>query len=214
MRTGFLFLFIVVLSLGSFAQGIGNYAPEKEQIHFPPHTLGLDIMFGEGGFGLGAFYRKNLTDELTAFVDLSVSEAKDENEFEYVDYWGNVYVYGKKNRILLLPVNFGAQYRLFSQSLGENLRPYIGGGIGPAVVITTPYEKEFFSAFGKAQAKYTLGGYIGAGANFGIDMKSSVGVNIRYYIIHLFGDGVESLAGRPRNDVGGFYITLNLGTMY
>jgi hypothetical protein len=106
------------------------------------------------------------------------------------------------------------QYRLFSESLGDNLRPYINIAAGPATVVTTPYDMEFFTAFKKAQAKYTAGGYIGIGANFGLEQKSTLGINLRYYVIHFFDEGVESLAGRFQKNLGGFYITLNLGILY
>ena len=82
------------------------------------------------------------------------------------------------------------------------------------MVLTSPYEKEFFNAFGSAHANYALGGYIGLGANFGTDKKSLIGLNIRYYMIHLFNKGVESLYGRPKNNFGGIFLSISLGVMY
>ncbi|MCK7519051.1 MAG: hypothetical protein MZV64_15660, partial [Ignavibacteriales bacterium] len=52
-------------------------------------------------------------------------------------------------------------------------------GVGPTMVVTTPYDREFFNAFGKAQSKFALGGYIGLGGNFGLDNSSLVGLNIQ-----------------------------------
>ncbi|SRR5690606_8969913 len=196
------------------AQGIGELAPERAPEIFPNNAFGMDIMFSEGGFGLGTFYRRQLSHNLTFFTDFSISEAKDENEFEYVDWFGQTYTVGKKNRVFLLPLNFGLQYRLFEEVLYDNLRPYINAGIGPTMTLTTPYDREFFNAFGKAHAKYALGSYIGFGANFGLDKSSLVGINLRYYFIHFFDQGVESLAGRFKQDLGGFYLTINIGMMY
>jgi len=195
-------------------QGIGELAPEKEPEVFPDNAFGIDIMFSEGGIGFGTFYRRQLTQNLTAFGDLSISEAKDEREFEYVDYFGQTYTLGKKNRVFLLPLNFGLQYRLFENIIYDNLRPYINLGLGPSMVFTTPYDQEFFDAFGEAKTKYALGGYVGLGANFGLDKSSLVGINFRYYLIHFFDEGVESLEGRFRNNLGGFFLTINLGIMY
>ena len=168
------------------AQEIGELAPEKAPMTFPDNAYGADILFSEGGFGIGAFYHHQINQEITAFVDFSVSEAKDEKEFEYVDIYGNTYTFGKKNRIFLLPVNFGVQYRLFENAIYDNLRPYINLGAGPTIVLTSPYEKEFFNAFGSAHANYAFGSYVGFGANFGTDKKSLIGLNIRYYFIHFF----------------------------
>jgi hypothetical protein len=153
---------------------------------------------------------------MTVFTDLSISEAKDDQEIEYIDpfYPYQSITYGKKNRIFIFPLNFGMQYRLLENSLTDNLRPYINLAVGPSMVVTTPYDREYFNAFGKAHAKYALGGYIGFGANFGLDNNSLVGLNIRYYIIHLFDDGVESLYGKYKKDLGGIFLTINLGMMY
>jgi hypothetical protein len=214
------FLLLITILLISFlnvnAQGIGEIAPPKPPEIFPPNALGMDIMFSEGGFGLGGFYRRQLSETLTAFTDISVSEATDPREFTYVDYYGNTYTAGKVNRAFLIPLNFGLQFRLFENSLTDNLRPYINFGVGPSIVMTTPYNNnvDYFSAFKYAHANYTLGGYIGLGANFGIDKSNLIGINLRYYVIHLFNQGVEMLQGRKEKNLGGFFLTINLGTMY
>jgi hypothetical protein len=205
---------IIIPLLNVNAQEIGELAPDKKPEVFPNNTLGLDVMFSEGGFGLGGFYRRQLSQELTAFTDISISEAKDDREFEYVDYFGNTYTVGKKNRVFMVPLNFGMQYRLFEDVIYDNLRPYINAGVGPTMVVTTPYDKEFFKAFGYAQMKIAAGGYFGFGANFGLDKSSLVGINVRYYIVRFFDNGVESLEGRYKKTLGGFFLTINLGMMY
>lgn len=196
------------------AQRIGELAPPKPPEVFPSNSWGVDVMWGEGGLGVGTFFRKNFTPTLIGFVDFSVSESKDDQEFEYIDYYGNVYVAGKKNRVFLLPLNFGLQYRMFYNSITDNLRPFINIGVGPSLVINTPYKFDFFEAFGKAETQIALGGYVGFGANFGLSKSNLLGVNVRYYIVHLFGDGVENMEGRLRKDLNHIYITLNIGVMY
>lgn len=212
----FLFLFIaIIFGIEINAQGIGKIAPEKPNEVFPNNAWGMDIMFGDAGFGLGGFFRKQLNNEWTGFIDLSFSETKDEREFEYYDYYTGTYVtYAKKNRIFQIPINFGAQLRLFENDLTDNLRPYINAGIGPNILVITPYSEEFFNAFGKARAKYAFGGYIGFGANFGSDKSSLVGVNFRYYYSQVLNGSVESLTGNYKNKIQSFFITLNLGLMY
>ena len=216
MKKPLLLMFIITSFLSLNAQEIGELAEEEVSKTFPNNSLGVDIMFSEGGIGLGLFYRRQLTQKLTVFSDLSISEAKDEQEIEFIDpyYPYQSFTYGKKNRIFLLPLNFGLQYRLFEKVLSDNLRPYINFGVGPSMVVTTPYDREFFNAFGKAHAKYAMGGYIGFGGNFGLDNSSLVGLNIRYYYIKLFDDGVESLYGKRKNELGGVFLTINIGMMY
>lgn len=207
--------FFVIIPLSSISsQGIGELALEKKPEVFPNNAWGADIMFGEGGFGLGTFYRKQFSTKWTVFADLSFSETKDTREFEYVDYFGTTFTYGKKNRVFSVPLNFGLQYRLFENVIYDNLRPYINFGIGPTLVLTTPYEKEFFNAFGDTQTKTALGGYVGFGANFGLDKSSLIGLNFRYYYTHFFDEGVESLFDRYKKNIGTFFVTLNIGLMY
>jgi hypothetical protein len=210
---------LIIPVLNANAQGIGELTPDKAPMVFPNNAFGMDLMFSEGGFGLGTFYRRTVTETITLFTDFSISEAKDPQEFTYIDYFGQTTTPNKINRAFILPLNFGMQYRLFENVIFDNLRPYIAAAIGPAMVVTTPYDREFFNAFGKAQARYTLGGYFGIGANFGLDKSSLVGLSLRYYIIHFFNRGIEIMDptytnGRFENDLGGIFITLNIGMMY
>jgi len=211
-------IFVTVILLISFltlnAQGIGELAPPKKPMVFPPNAWGFDLMIGDSGFGFGGFYRHLVVENITFFTDISFSESKDDREFEFIDIFGNTFTVGKLNRIFQIPLNFGVQYRLFAEDLADNLRPYINAGVGPALIITTPSSEEFFTAFSKAQLKIAAGGYVGFGANFGVDQSSLIGINFRYYYIKLFGDGVESLEGRPKNVIGGFFVTINFGFMY
>jgi hypothetical protein len=213
-----LYIFIITsifFTTENYSQAIGEVVPEKQPEVFPSNAWGMDIMVGDAGFGLGTFLRKQLDLKWTATADISVSEAKDDREFEFYDYYlGTFVTANKKNRIFQIPLNFGLQYRLFENEITDNLRPYLNAAVGPTLLITTPYSEEFFSAFGKAQAKYALGGYVGLGANFGLDKSSLVGVNIRYYYSQILGDGVESLQGKVKKNIQGFFITLNLGLMY
>ena len=143
---------ILIPLLNVNAQEIGELAPDKKPEVFPNNALGLDIMFSEGGFGLGGFYRRQFSEKITGFTDISISEAKDEREFEYFDYYTQQsYTVGKKNRVFIIPVNFGIQYRLFENVIYDNLRPYLNAGVGPSMILTTPYSKEFFDSFGDAR---------------------------------------------------------------
>lgn len=207
-------MILMFISSLSFGQKIGKLATEKPPEIFPSNSWGVDIMFGDGGFGLGSFFRKSLSRNLTGFIDFAISESKDEREVEYVDYFGNTYTIGKENRVFMIPINMGVQYRLFAESVTDNLRPYISLGTGPSIIITTPYKHEFFKSFSYAESKIAFGGYIGFGANFGLSKSNLIGLNFRYYIIHLFDEGVENMTGKFRKTLHHFYLSLNLGIMY
>lgn len=208
-------LLLIILSFSTiFAQKIGELAEAKPPEEFPPNSWGMDILIGDGGFGLGTFFRHAFTNKITGFIDFSISESKDDREFEYIDIYGQPFVIGKKNRVFILPLNVGVQYRLFAKELTENLRPYVNAGVGPNFIISTPYNEEFFKAFGNATMQYALGGYVGIGANFGLSKSNLVGLNVRYYYAKIFGEGVENLQNSFRTNISSIYITLNIGIMY
>lgn len=214
MKKYFLIL-IIIPFLTNYSQKIGQLNDEKPNIEFPVNAVGMDLMIGEGGFGFGGFYRYNLTNVLTVFTDFSVSESKDEREIERYDIFGYpLPIYGKKNRLYLLPLNFGLQYRLFPKSLTDNLRPYVSIAFGPTMFVTSPAEKEFFKSLAYAQAKYGIGGYVGFGANFGTNVNNLTGINIRYYINQLFGEGIEQYYDKFKKNVQQVSLTINIGIMY
>ena len=202
-----------------------TYAPFR-------NAWGVDIMLSNNGFGAGGFYRHEFTDVLSGFAQLAISDVKDDNEVEFFDqYTGQSYTPGKINRLLLIPITFGMQYRLFKDDIVDNFRPYISGGLGPSLIFVAPYSHpttittpdglsitnydqiDFFSSLKKGQFRYTLGGYIGAGAYFGAETGTLTGVSVRYYYIP-YAPGIESMQGVSLKRFGGFYITLNFGSLY
>lgn len=198
------------------------------------NAWGLDVLISNDGFGLGTFYRREFSQDMYGFVTLSISEAKDEREVEFTDFFGNSFVPGKLNRFLVVPLTFGIQRRLFREDIVDTFQPYVNAGAGPALIYSAPFTEitqvtsgflfrqvEFFESLGKGKAHYTVGGYIGVGANFGSDRSNLFGVNFRYYFTYLFGDGIPALydseTGLPaknQTSFGGFFITLNVGMVY
>jgi hypothetical protein len=198
-----------------------------------PNVWSLDILISNDGFGLGGIYRRSFTEDLSGFIGLSISEAKDDREFEYFDpYFGVSYTPGKLNRFLVLPLMMGIQYRLFREDIVDTFRPYVNAAAGPAMIYQMPYvdfifhedgyietqQVEFFKSLGKGQPHYTVGGYVGFGANFGTERSNVFGINFRYYITYMFGEGLPSLYNTRTREVsttkknfGGFVISLNVG---
>lgn len=199
------------------------------------NAWGIDILISNGGFGLGGFYRREFNDEWFGFTTISVSESKDDREVEQFDIYTNTsYIPGKLNRFLVIPLTFGVQHRMFKDDITDNFRPYVNAGAGPTMIYVTPFtniiqtpsgpifeQVEFFKALGRGHPHYTVGGFIGFGANFGTEKSNLFGVNFRYYFTYLFGGGIPSLynlstgdVAATKKDFGGFYITLNVGMAY
>jgi hypothetical protein len=178
------------------------------------NALGLDLLVSNSGFGLGGFYRRQYTDDLYGFGAFSISEVKDDREVEQYNYiTGETFVPGKVNRFLLIPLIFGVQNRLFREDIADNFRPYITAAVGPTLVYSAPYDREFFNSLGHGQAHFTLGGYVGFGAFFGFDQNTLMGVSFRYYFVPLKNQ-IESLQGVYLKQFGGFFMTINVGTVF
>lgn len=206
----------------------------------PLNCWGVDIMISTDGFGLGTFYRREFSPDLYGFGSFSISEAKDEREFEQFDPYTQIsYVPGKLNRFLVLPLMLGIQYRLFREDIMDSFRPYVNAAAGPAMIYMMPFvqftpnaaggydanQVDFFKSLGKGSPHYTASAFIGFGANFGSDKTSVFGINFRYYFTYLFGDGLPSLyrinpvttapeVSSSKKTFGGFFITLNVGMGY
>ncbi len=202
------------------------------------NAWGVDIMASDGGFGLGLFYRREMSPDLSWFTTFSVSEAKDEREVEQFDpYTGLSYVPGKLNRFLVLPLYGGLQYRLFREDIVETFRPFVNAAVGPTMIYTMPFadlvydqngtlvsadQVDFFKAIGKGRPHYTIGGYIGFGANFGPEKGNVFGVNFRYYVVTLlsgslpstFSQTSQGIVEGTKKDFGGVVITLSFGSTF
>jgi len=177
------------------------------------NAWGGDLMIGNDGFGLGVFYTMIFAEDWTSFVNLSFTEVKDSRQQEYYDYWGSVYTPNKVNRIFRIPLLVGVQYRLFSDEIVDNFRPYLNGGVGPVMLYITSAKREFFTSLGYGHTKYAFGGYTGIGAQFGFDQSSVLGLNIRYYIIPI-PKGIQSVEQGELANANGFFITLNFGIAF
>lgn len=176
-------------------------------------AFGLNIMISTNGFGAGLFYRREFSDVISAAFDVTVSESRDDDEKEFTDIYGRPISIGKVNRFLIIPMIFSIEKRVFKDDILDNFRPYLTGGVGPTMIYVFPYNEEYFSALGKGQLKYTFGGYIGAGAFFGSERSSLLGLNLRYYYVPYY-SGIESLEGSSKTQFGGVYISLSFGSAW
>lgn len=214
-----LFLFLTVISTACVVNSqtlndgylSGSMFTDKEKE--TNNKVSLNLIFSDNGFGLGTTLFKSLGRNVSAFASIFFSGAKDDREFETTDAFGNTYTPLKINRLFMIPVNLGLQLRLFREDVTDNLRPFVNGGITPTAVISAPYDRGFFSSLAYARAKYTVGAFAGAGVDYLTSKKSSLSLNVRYYYINLFGEGVQSLEGKPKNFFGGLYFVFSYNFM-
>ena len=201
-----------------------NYRPFTQ-------AWGLDILTSNNGFGFGTFYRYEIDEELSFIASFAISDVKDEAEFEQYDYYtGQNFVPGKINRLLLLPLHACVQYRLFKDDIVDNFRPYVTAGLGPTMVFVAPYATyttayfgnlsyteaqkiDFFTSLKYGKLRYTVGGFVGAGVNFGMEKGTLTSLSVRY-LIAPFANGIEVMRGGYIKNFGGLFIYLTFGSMF
>lgn len=177
-------------------------------------AFGMNILFSNSGYGLGFFYEKKFSPTFSGFIDLGFSGARKGDELEVYNrdpssvHYLTFFVPNKVNRVWHMPLMAGVKKEVFSQALFSNFRPYVNAGVGGTLIMTTPYDREFFSAFGDAEFHVAPGGFIGIGAEVS-DKSPGIGLNARYYYLPI-NPGIESLRGEPITNFGGLFLTLNV----
>jgi hypothetical protein len=183
----------------------------------PDHwAWGFDLIVSNNGFGGGLFLNKYFSKDLFVFASLYLSGARntDENDQYIYDTTSGIWdwkVPNKINRLYEFPLMIGVTQSLFTDVLSENFKPYVSAGLGPSFILSTPYSKEFFSAFKYSQFYVRFGSFVGIGANFVVSNKSLAALNLRYYFIPFGGNGLESLMNLPIKNFGGIFLSLSLG---
>jgi outer membrane protein W len=197
------------------------------------HAWGVDLLLSNNGFGLGGFYRYEMTDELSLMLSLAISDVKDDAEVEQYDYYtGQNFIQGKKNRLLLIPLTISIQYRLFKDDIVDNFRPFITAGLGPTMIFIAPYANptiyynpdssyaytdpgkiDFFTSLKYGRPRYTLGGFIGAGVYFGMEKGSLTCLSVKYFLAR-FPEGIEVMYNGYMKNFGGLFITITFGSMF
>jgi hypothetical protein len=235
--------FFILLACTAITVGQEPSRPDTSMVFRPSHPAlvaepmfsqrmsawGFDLLLSDHGFGLGGFYRRELTDDLAGTITFAISDVKDDGEMEFMDYYGQTYIPGKLNRLLMLPLMASVQVRLFREAIVDNFRPYLTAGAGPTMLYVSPYARlvpiqlgdgsvyqqaekvDFFESLKYGKAHTTIGGFIGAGAYFGQDRSNVMGVSIRYYFIPV-SPGIEVMQGGYVKEFGGVFITLHFGS--
>ncbi|MDP4200439.1 MAG: outer membrane beta-barrel protein [Bacteroidota bacterium] len=168
-----------------------------------PNNWGFNASFSDYGFGGGLFLGHTFGPNVSAELSAEISTASGTREFDLISL-------NKVNRIFVIPIMASMQYRLFRDGLSDNLRPYVTAGAGPVVAMTTPYAEDFFMAFADQTSKIVPGGFVGIGAKFGTDPKSTLGASLRYFIIPYPG-GIESTTTESLPNLSGLFLSVSYG---
>lgn len=203
---------------------------------------GLHVLLTNHGFAFGGYYTRAVSESVSMMLDANLGTAKDEREAQFLRY-GNTFVMGKANYVLMLPVQGGVSIRLFRDSIEDNFRPYVQFSGGPTLGFQAPYfndcngngnldegvdctgDGEFtdreetyglFRALPRGQFKFGAGATVALGAFFGEGGRTTHGLRVGYSF-NYFVEGVQLLEHRhqsePRRFIGTPTITLSLGRL-
>lgn len=173
---------------------------------------GLSVVLSNNGFGFGGYYEVYFSRSFSVIASLYISGARNTDEFEFYNpTTGEIFIPGKVNRLYMFPFTIGVNRFVFTNLFNSNFSPYLSLGLGPTLIISTPYEREFFTSFGDARFYVRFGSFIGLGVNFYSTTNSYLGISARYYWIPFGGNGLESIVDMPIKDFGGVFIGFNFG---
>lgn len=168
-----------------------------------PNTWGFSGSITDYGFGVGTFYRHAMSPVASFIARLDMGGAKGDKEFGFSNEV-------KINRIFVMPLTLGGEYRLFSSTLTEGFRPYVTAGAGPVFVMSNNGQQEYFSALLAPKFDITYGGYFGFGSYFGTDPTTSFSASIRYFIMP-YPKGIQSTQNSTLTNFSGVSLTLSYG---
>lgn len=175
-------------------------------------AIGFSLKLSSHGFGAGGFHSWMLSKNIETSISFYISGARKSDEIEYYDTrTGQIFIPGKINRLYLIPITFSIKYHLFNEQLDNTFKPYIDFGMGPSLVLSNPYQYEFFSALKYTKLYTRFGTYLGFGSYLMSTEKSLMGIDARYYYIPFGGDGIESIVALPIKDFGGLFLSLSVG---
>ncbi len=198
-------ILVFILNLNVNAQD--KKIPYKEKDVRNNWAIGM--MYTESGFGLSATYFSRLARTTDLTYKFSVAGVTDESEIDTYDYYGNSFVLGKINRVYQATLSFGLKHNVFFDDIEGNFKPYVKAGVAPALIVMTPYYRDFFEAFKYAQTSYGFGGYAGIGIEYYESQSIGLSIGLDYYYIPVLGPDVYSLKDKKISNVGGAQIGFN-----
>jgi len=194
---------------------------------------GFQILLTNSGFGLGGYYHRSVGRDLRLLFDFSLGSGKDEREQKFYNaLTGASYIQNKANYLLLVPIQFGLQRRLWREQIADNFRPYLQISAGPTLGWVYPYFRDrngnrrydpeigeriydVFQGLPKGHLRAGVGGMIVLGAYFGQSLRTTQGLRFGY-ALHYFPHPIQLLEGDapPRRFFGTPVISLTFGRLY
>ena len=126
----------LILLLALAAPATRGQVPDSVQA-----TLGrgIEVLLTNSGFGVGGFLSAPLGDNTLWRLEAGMGAVKDEREVAFFDRFGGRDVPNKANYLLELPIQVGAERRLFASRIEADFRPFVSVAAGPVLGWVYPY---------------------------------------------------------------------------
>jgi outer membrane protein W len=203
-------LILVFICYASLSEAQNKIKYSKKETR---KNWGLGFVYSENGFGFTSKYFVPVSRSSEISFGLLVSGVTDSREIERYDIYGNSLVYGKINRIFMIPLSIGLNKELFKGDIEGDFKPVFNIGISPTLVLLNPYNKNFFNALGYTTTKFAVGPYAGIGVNYKQSESMSLDISLSYYYLPLVNGSVESIQYNEINNVGGFQLLFGIAFM-
>lgn len=191
--------------------------------------IGMNIALTNSGFALGGFWQRALTVHYTFITEFTLGAGKDAREQRFFNFWGESFIPGKANYLLMVPVQIGVQRRLFAEEIQDNFRPFLHFSAGPTLGWVSPYfddlngdgvrqmnERTFdsISAMPRGKARLGAGGTVAMGASFGRSRKATQSLRFGVSVIY-FPKGVDLMeAGIRESGPQEFFVSPTIGLSF
>jgi len=180
--------------------------------YIPMNGISGSVGLTNTGFTASFNFIRLLSPDLIGFARLTISAAGDEDEQETYDFYGRPVSLNRAESMLLLPLTFGVQRRLFRNNIESTFRPFVEIGAGPTFGLVSDYDDDFFSTF-TGSANWGVNAVAGVGAYFGSNPTSIQGLTFRYQL-NYFANSVEIIEDKPRRFFGNISLNIIFGLFF
>ena len=137
---GLLFSVLLAIALPAAAQP----ADDLESIPTHKNERVFSFSLSTNGLALGGVYRFKLPSYMHLGVSLEFFAIRDDDEFQFYDYYGYPYKINDRNRMFAIPLNIELKKRLFTNYIEDDFRPHLLVQSGVMYAMNFPREQNIF----------------------------------------------------------------------
>lgn len=165
----------------------------------------MDMGISDRGFLVGGTWRYAWNREWSSPAQFAFLFFRESDKIPYYDYYTMRYYEPPSKKIVFLNLRTGIQRRLWTESLAENMQPYLLISAGPTIAFDPANDGGFFSRWGKTQLGYTGNLFVGGGVDFVHSREGQFTISIGYELIYF----PESVDGS--NNYSGVVVGFSFG---